>query len=189
MLMRLIDEQYTRTPFYGVLKMTAWLRRQGREVNPKRVRRLLRKMGLSAVYPKRRLSKPCKGHKKYPYLLKDVVIDHPDQVWGADITYIRLARGFLYLVAIIDWYSRYVVSWEVSTSLDKGFCLVALDKALPAYRRLVAGRQHSQPEIFNTDQGSQFTSLEFTGRLSACGVRVSMDGRGRVFDNIFVWRL
>ena len=179
MLMNLIDEQYTRTPFYGVPKMTAWLKRQGYEVNRKRVRRLLRKMGLSAVYPRRQISKPAEGHKKYPYLLKDVVIDHPDQVWGADITYIRLNRGFLYLMAVMDWYSRYVFSWEVSTSLDQAFCLVALDKAL----------QRSKPEIFNTDQGSQFTSLEFTGRLSASGVRVSMDGRGRVFDNIFVERL
>jgi len=139
----------------------------------------MRKMGLFAIYPRKQLSKPSKGHKLYPYLLKDVVIDHPDQVWSADITYISLERGFLYLVAIMDWYSRYVLSWEVSTTLDKEFCLSALEKAL--------GR--SKPEIFNTDQGSQFTSLEFTGRLEASGIRVSMDGRGRVFDNIFVERL
>lgn len=177
--MRLIDEQYTRTPFYGVPRMTAWLRRQGHRVNPKRVRRLMRTMGLSAVYPKPWTSKPAKGHKKYPYLLKGLVIDRPNQVWSADITYIRLAQGFIYLVAVMDWFSRYVVSWEVSTTLDKEFCLAALTKAL----------RRSKPEIFNTDQGSQFTSTEFTGRLEASGIRISMDGRGRVFDNIFVERL
>lgn len=178
-LMRLLDEQYTKTPFYGVPKMTKWLRRQGYKVNRKRVRRLMRLMGLCAVYPKPWLSKPAKGHKKYPYLLRDLVIDRPDQVWSTDITYIRLARGFVYLVAIMDWFSRYVLSWGVSTTLETEFCLTALEKAL----------KHSKPEIFNSDQGSQFTSTEFTGRLESSGVRISMDGRGRVFDNIFVERL
>ena len=173
--MRLIDEQYTRTPFYGVPRMTAWLRPQGYKVNPKRVRRLMRHMGLTAVHPKPWLSKPVKEHKKYPYLLKDLVIDRSDQVWSADITYIRLRKGFIYLVAIMDWHSRYVLSWEVSTTLDKEFCLRALEL--------------SSPDIFNSDQGSQFTSLEFTGLLECLGIAISMDGRGRVFDNIFVERL
>lgn len=178
-LMRLIDEQYTRTPFYGVKKMTAWLRREGHQVNQKRVRRLMRLMGLEAVYPKPWLSKPAEGHKKYPYLLKGLVIDHPDHVWSTDITYVRLVQGFIYLVAIIDWFSRYVLSWEVSTTLEKDFCIKALERAL----RL------SKPDIFNSDQGGQFTSVEFTGRLEATGVRISMDGRGRIWDNIFVERL
>lgn len=179
MLMRQIDEQYTRTPFYGVLRITAWLRRHGYRVNPKRVRRLMRLMGITAVYPKPRLSQPLKGHKTYPYLLRGLGIDHPDHVWSADITYIRMAPGFLYLVAILDWHSRYVVAWEVSTTLEDEFCLSALDHALSV----------SRPEIFNTDQGSQFTSAEFTGRLEAGGISISMDHRGRVFDNIFVERL
>lgn len=178
-LMRLLDEQYTKTPFYGVPKMTAWLRRQGYQVNRKRVRRLMRLMGLEAVYPKPWLSKPAKDHKKYPYLLRDVVIGRPDHVWSTDITYIRLKQGFIYLVAILDWHSRYVLSWEISTTLDKAFCIRALEKAL--------GR--SSPGIFNSDQGSQFTSLEFTGRLEKLGVAISMDGRGRAMDNIFVERL
>lgn len=178
-LMELIDKQYTRTPFYGVPKMTAWLRRQGYHVNPKRVRRLMRLMGLEAVYPKPWLSKPENGHKKYSYLLKDIVIDRSDQVWSTDITYIRLVHGFIYLVAIMDWFSRYILSFKVSTTLDKEFCLKALDKAL----------RRSKPEVFNTDQGSQFTSTEFTEKLEASGVKISMDGRGRVFDNIFVERL
>ncbi len=178
-LMRLIDEQYTKMPFYGVAKMTEWLVRQGYKVNRKRIRRLMRLMGLEAVYPKPWLSKPAKGHKLYPYLLRDLVIDRPDQVWSTDITYIRLMRGFVYLVAIMDWFSRYVLSWGVSTTLETEFCLTALEKAL----------KHSKPEIFNSDQGSQFTSTEFTGRLESSGVRISMDGRGRVFDNIFVERL
>lgn len=177
--MELIDKQYTRTPFYGVPKMTAWLTRQGYHVNVKRVRRLMRLMGLFAVYPKPWLSKTDNGHKKYPYLLKDLVIDRPDQVWSTDITYIRLAHGFIYLVAVMDWFSRYVLSFEVSTTLDKEFCIKALDKAL----------RHSKPEVFNTDQGSQFTSTEFTEKLEASEVKISMDGRGRVFDNIFVERL
>jgi putative transposase len=178
-VMNLIDEQFTRTPFYGVERMTAWLHRQGQRVNRKRVRRLMRLMGLEAVYPKPRLSLSNQAHKTYPYLLRNLTIDHPDQVWCADITYIRMLHGFVYLVAIMDWYSRSVLSWEVSTTLDTSFCLSALEKALKA----------SHPEIFNTDQGSQFTSREFTGRLEKDDIRISMDGRGRVFDNIFVERL
>jgi len=178
-LMNLLDEQYTKMPFYGVEKMTEWLRRQGFPVNPKRIRRLLRLMGLEAIYPKKRLSIPAEGHKKYPYLLKELTIERPDQVWCADITYIRMLHGFVYLVAVMDWYSRYVLAWELSNSLDKQFCLDALGRALSI----------SQPEIFNSDQGSQFTSAEFTGKLETAGVRISMDGRGRVFDNIFIERL
>jgi len=178
-LMNLIDEQFTRTPFYGVPRMTAWLRRQSYQVNTKRVRRLMRFMGLEAIHPKRNLSKPSKEHKVYPYLLKGVCIEKPNHVWSTDITYIRLADGFVYLVAVMDWFSRYVLSWELSNTLDKEFCLEALQKALMV----------TKPEIFNTDQGSQFTSLEFTGCLQNSGIAISMDGRGRVFDNIFVERL
>lgn len=178
-LMRLLDEQYTRFPFYGVLKMTQWLRTQQYQVNSKRVRRLLRKMGLMAIYPKPNLSRAAAGHKIYPYLLRGVAIERVNQVWSTDITYVRLSQGFVYLVAIIDWFSRYVLSWELSVSLDTTFCMSALEKAL--YRQ--------RPEIFNTDQGSQFTSIEFTGRLFKEGIKISMDGRGRALDNIFVERL
>lgn len=178
-LMNLLDEQYTKMPYYGVGKMTEWLRRQGFPVNPKRIRRLLRLMGLEAIYPKKRLSIPAENYKKYPYLLRELAIERPDQVWCADITYIRMLHGFVYLVAVMDWYSRYVLAWELSNSLDKQFCLDALGRALSI----------SQPEIFNSDQGSQFTSTEFTGKLEIAGVRISMDGRGRVFDNIFIERL
>lgn len=178
-LMNLIDEQYTQMPYYGVDKMTAWLIRQGFEVNPKRVRRLMRLMGLEAIYPKRNLSKAVEEHKKYPYLLRDVLVERPDQVWSTDITYIRMHEGFLYLVAIMDWYSRYVLAWRLSNTLDVEFCLDALEAALAI----------SQPEIFNSDQGSQFTSNDFTGRLLQAGISISMDGRGRAFDNIFVERL
>lgn len=178
-LMNVIDEQYTKRPFYGVPRMTAWLKRQGFSVNHKRVARLMRAMGLEAVHPKRKTSMPNKEHKIYPYLLRGVDIDRPDQVWCADITYIRMLRGFVYLVAIMDWFSRYVLAWELSITLEKQFCLDALDQAL-------AG---NSPVIFNTDQGSQFTSGQFTGRLEDRGVAVSMDGRGRVFDNIFIERL
>ena len=178
-LMRLIDEAYTQWPFYGVRKMTAWLRREGHEVNPKRVRRLMCLMGLEAIYPKRRLSLSGKGHKRYPYLLEGVEIVRPDQVWSADITYIRLRRGFLYLVALLDWYSRYVLSWALSSSLEAEFCVSALEEALAA----------GGPEILNTDQGVQFTSDEFTRLLESRGIAVSMDGRGRFFDNIFSERL
>ena len=178
-LMNLIDEQYTRTPFYGVAKMTAWLHRQGHTVNQKRVRRLMRLMGLEAICPKPNLSKASPEHKKYPYLLKNMVIDHPDQVWASDITYIRMQQGFIYLVAIMDWYSRYVLSWEISITLNTGFCIDAMKRAL----------QFSQPEIMNTDQGVQFTSTAFIGLLEDKNIRISMDGRGRAFDNIFVERL
>lgn len=178
-LMRLIDEQFTKRPFYGVPRMTACLRAMGDGVNPKRVRRLMRVMGLEVIYPKPRLSANGPDHKVYPYLLKGVTVDRPDQAWAADITYVRLAHGFVYLVAIMDWHSRYVVSWELSTTLYTGFCLEALRKAL----------RISRPEIFNTDQGPQFTSVDFTDLLEKAGINVSMDGRGRVYDNIFVERL
>ena len=178
-LMRLLDEQYTRTPFYGVEKMTAWLRAQGQQVNPKRVRRLLRLLGLEAIYPKPRLSLAAAGQQIYPYLLRGVPILHVNQVWSTDITYIRLLGGFVYLVAVIDWYSRYVLSWEVSTTMESDFCISALQRAL----------HRDQPEIFNTDQGSQFTSTAFTGILKEHGISISMDGRGRALDNIFVERL
>lgn len=178
-LMHLVDEQFTRAPFYGVDRMTAWLRREGHRVNPKRVRRLMRLMGLEAVYPRPRLSQNGAAHRKYPYLLRDLVIDRPDQVWCSDITYIRMVCGFLYLVAVMDWRSRYVLAWELSTTLDTEFCVRALQRAMGV----------SKPEIFNTDQGVQFTSAEFLGQLVAAGIRISMDGRGRVYDNIFVERL
>jgi len=178
-LMRLIDEAYTQWPFYGVRKMTAHLGRQGHQVNVKRVRRLMRLMGLEAIYAKRRLSAPGEGHRRYPYLLAGVEIVRPDQVWSADITYIGLRRGFLYLVAVLDWHSRYVLSWTLSSSLEAQFCVCGLEEAL----------ERGQPEVFNTDQGVQFTSEAFTGVLEAQGVAISMDGRGRVFDNIFSERL
>lgn len=178
-LMRLLDEQYTRTPFYGVCKMTAWLRGEGFPVNEKRIRRLLRLMGLEAIYQRPRLSDPAPGHRIYPYLLRGVPILRPNHVWSTDITYIRMMGGFIYLVAIIDWFSRYVLSWEVSVTLDSEFCISALDRAL-AFGR---------PEIFNSDQGSQFTSSAFTDRLLQGGIQISMDGRGRALDNIFIERL
>jgi putative transposase len=178
-LMNLIDGQYTKMPFYGVEKMTEWLKRQGYTVNPKRVRRLMRLMGLEAIYPKKQLSIPSEECRKYPYLLRNLVVERPDHVWCADITYIRMLHGFLYLVAIMDWYSRYVLTWQLSNTLDVLFCIDALEGALAV----------SRPEIFNSDQGVQFTSNEFTRRLDAAGVRISMDGRGRVFDNIFIERL
>lgn len=177
-LMRRIDEQFTKTPFYGIRRMTAFLQRNGWAVNRKRIHRLMRLMGLMAIYPKPRLSIPGRDHKIYPYLLKGVTVSRPDQAWCADITYVRLAQGFVYLVAILDWHTRYVLSWELSTTLDKEFCLTALDRAL----------KKAKPEIFNTDQGIQFTSSAFTGMLESRGIRVSMDGRGRVYDNIFIER-
>lgn len=178
-LMRLLDEQYTSRPFYGSRRMRACLQRQGYPVSRERVRRLMRLLGLEAIYPKRRLSLVNKEHRKYPYLLNGLKIGRPDQVWATDITYIRLRRGFAYLVAVIDWFSRYVLSWELSLTLEVDFCLAALNKAL----------KHARPEIFNSDQGSQFTSDAFTGSLHEAGVDISMDGRGRVFDNIMVERL
>ena len=179
MLMRLLDEQYTATPFYGVPRMTAWLRQEGYSVNPKRIRRLMRQMGLEAIYPKPKLSQPDKEHRIYPYLLRGLSVSRANQVWSTDITYIRLRQGFIYLVAIMDWFSRYVLAWEVSVTLESSFCISALDWAL----------QRAQPDIFNTDQGSQFTSSDFTSRLLDRDILVSMDGRGRALDNIFVERL
>ncbi len=178
-IMRIIDEQYTKAPIYGVEKMTAWLHREGVGIGHNKVRRLMRTMGLEAIFPKPRLSIPFSKHKIYPYLLNSIEIKRPNQVWSTDITYIRLAKGFVYLVAIMDWFSRYVLSWRLSTSLDADFCIVALEDALTQAR----------PEIFNSDQGSQFTSDAFTQVLKKANVRISMDGRGRVFDNIFIERL
>jgi len=180
-MIRLLDEQYTQTPFYGVRRMTEWLRQQGHEVNPKRVRRLLRKMGLWAIYPGPSTSKASPLHRIYPYLLRGVPIRSVNQVWSSDITYIRLHRGFCYLVAVIDWFSRYVLSWEVATSLEASFCLVALDRALTS--------GSDKPQVFNSDQGVQFTSLDFTSRLLAEDISISMDGRVRALDNVFVERL
>lgn len=179
LLMHELDKQYTETPFYGVLKMTEHLRQQGHQVNAKRVRRLLRKMGLEAVYPKPKLSQANPEHKVFPYLLRDLPIDRCNQVWSTDVTYIRMRHGFVYLMAIIDWYSRYVLNWALSTTLEADFCIIALNEALAA----------SQCEIFNTDQGSQFTTHRFTQPLLDKGIQVSMDGRGRALDNIFVERL
>lgn len=179
-LMQLIDEEYTRAPFYGYRKMTARLRDpHGYQVNHKRVARLMGIMGLQAIYPQPQTTVVHPQHRKYPYLLRNLKIDRPNQVWAADITYIPLPGGFMYLVAIMDWYSRYVLTWRLSNTLDGAFCLAALREAL----------NHAQPEIFNTDQGVQFTAHEFTQTLEAAHVRISMDGRGRVFDNIFVERL
>ena len=179
LLMNLIDEQYILAPFYGVSKMAAWLRRQGHFVNKKRVRRLMRTMGLAAIYPKPNLSKASPEHKKYPYLLKNLTIDHPDQVWATDITYIRMKQGFIYLVAIMDWFSRYVVAYDISITLDVGFCIETLKRAL----------QFSKPEIMNSEQGVQFTSAAYIGILEDNAIRISMDGRDRAFDNIFAERL
>lgn len=179
-LMRLIDEEYTRAPFYGYRKMTARLQDpHGYLVNHKRVARLMGIMGLQAIYSRPQTTVAHPQHRKYPYLLRGLKIDRPNQVWAADITYIPLQGGFMYLVAIMDWYSRYVLTWRLSNTLDGAFCLSALREAL----------NHAQPEIFNTDQGVQFTAHEFTHTLEEAGVRISMDGRGRVFDNIFVERL
>jgi putative transposase len=178
-LMRLLDELYTRYPFYGIRRMTAWLQQQGHIVNHKRVQRLLRLLGLMAIYPGPQLSAPAPGHRLYPYLLRGVKIERVNQVWSSDITYVRLTGGFVYLVAVIDWFSRYVLAWELSVTLDSHFCVSALERAL------LRGR----PEVFNTDQGAQFTSLAFTERLLERGIRLSMDGRGRALDNIFVERL
>ena len=178
-VMKLIDQQYLATPFYGSRRMTVWLQRQGRPMSRKRVQRLMRTMGLRAIFRRPRTSQPAAGHKVYPYLLGGMEITRPNQVWAADITYIPMARGFLYLVAIMDWYSRYVLSWRLSNTLDADFCVEALEEAL----------SQGKPEIFNTDQGSQFTGEAFTGLLKQHGVRISMDGKGRYRDNIFVERL
>jgi putative transposase len=176
---RFIDEQYLKTPFYGNRRMTVELQKAGHEVNRKRVRRLMHEMGLEAIYPGPKTSVAEPGHKIYPYLLRNVVVSRPNHVWSTDITYVPMRSGFLFLVAVIDWYSRYVLSWGLSNSLEKSFCVEALEAAL----------ERGQPEIFNTDQGSQFTSPDFTGRLNRAGILVSMDGRGRALDNVFVERL
>jgi putative transposase len=178
-LMKLIDRQYLATPFYGARKIAAWLKSQGQRVNRKRVQRLMRLMGLKAIYRRPRTSQPAPGHKVYPYLLSGMKITRPNQVWAADITYIPMARGFLYLVAIIDWYSRYVLSWKLSNTLDADFCVEALEEVL----------RQGTPEIFNTDQGSQFTGEAFTGLLEQHGIRISMDGKGSYNDNLFIERL
>lgn len=179
-LMRLIDQEYTRAPFYGYRKMTARLNNHhGFRVNHKRIARLMGDMGLQAVYPRPRTSIPEQQQPKYPYLLRGLDIHRPNQVWAADITYVPMPLGFMYLVAIMDWFSRFVVAWQVSNTLEGTFYLEALRQAL----------HHAQPEIFNTDQGSQFTAHDFTNELKAAGSHISMDGRGRVFDNIFVERL
>lgn len=181
LMMNLIDEEYTRHPFIGIIKMTKYLEDLGYKVNEKRVRRLTRLMGILAIYPrKKNLSKANLEHKIYPYLLKDSIITRPNQVWSTDITYIRLMHGFIYLIAVLDWYSRFVLSWRVSNTLDTGFCTEALEEAIALY---------GKANIFNTDQGSQFTSDDFTKILLSNGMKISMDGRGRVFDNIFTERL
>jgi putative transposase len=177
--MRLLDEQYTAHPSYGSRRMTAWLVRQGEAVNRKRVQRLLRVMGLEAIYPKPRLSAPAAGHRVYPYLLRGATVERPGQVWSADITYLPLPGGFMYLAATIDWYSRLVIAWRLSNTLDGAFCQEMLEVALAT----------GTPEVFNTDQGVQFTAGAWTGRLERAGVAVSMDGRGRCLDNVFVERL
>jgi putative transposase len=178
-LMKLIDRQYLTTPFYGARKIAACLKSQGHRANRKRVRRLMRIMGLNAIYRRPRTSKPAPGHKIYPYLLGGMKITRPNQVWAADITYIPMARGFLYLVAIIDWYSRYVLSWRLSNTLEAGFCVEALEEAL----------KKGKPEIFNTDQGAQFTSEAFTEILKEHDIKISMDGKGSYNDNLFIERL
>ena len=178
-LMRLLDEQYMRTPFYGWPRMTAYLRSQGYQVNHKRVQRLMQKMGIQAIYPKPRLSKPNPEHKVYPYLLRGLAITRPNQVWSSDITYIPLRNGFMYLAAVIDWYSRYVLAWRLSNTLDGTFCIQLLQDAL----------QLGRPEIFNTDQGTQFTATAFTTVLEQANIQISMDGKGRALDNIFIERL
>jgi len=178
-LKRRWDERYTAHPFYGRRRMTAVLQREGYAVNPKRVRRLLGELGLQTIYPKANLSEPHPAHRVYPYLLRDVSIVRPNQVWSSDITSVRLAHGFAYRVAMIDGYSRKVLAFRLSNTLDGAFGQECLEAALAL----------GQPEIFNTDQGSQFTSLAFTGRLEAAGIRISMDGRGRALDNVFVERL
>jgi len=178
-LMVLIDQMYTKRPFYGSRKMTHWLRKLGHEIGRKRVQRLMRTMGLEAIYPRRRTTIPNPAHKVYPYLLRNMKIDRPDFVWASDITYIPMAVGWLYLTVVMDWHSRYVLSWELSNSLDADFCVRALETALST----------GCPEIFNTDQGSQYTSEAFTGVLKDAGIAISMDGRGRFLDNVFVERL
>jgi putative transposase len=178
-LMALIDRQFLKTPFYGTRRMVIALEPSGCNVNRKRVQRLMRTMDLTAIYPKPRTSKPGAGHKVFPYLLRGLTITRANHVWATDITYIPMARGFVYLVAVIDWASRYVLSWRLSNTLDDAFCVDALEMALARGR----------PEIFNSDQGSQFTGKNFTGMLLGAGIQISMDGKGRCLDNVFVERL
>jgi putative transposase len=178
-LMRLIDEQYLQTPFYGWPRMTAALRRQGYPINGKRVRRLMHLMGLQAITPKPKTTMPAKAQKVYPYLLRDRVITRPNEVWSAEITYVPMRHGFMYLVAVLDWFSRYVLAWQLSNTLDGSFCLEALQQALHL----------GAPGIFNTDQGVQFTAGAFTSCLESAGICISMDGRGRALDNVFIERL
>jgi len=179
-LKRLLDEEYLRHPFYGTRRMTVYLRCLGWQVNRKRVRRLMREMGIEAIGPKPNTSRPGKAHAVYPYLLRDVVIERPNHVWSTDITYVPLPHGFAYLVAIVDWYSRKVLAWRISNTLDARFCVDCLQQALADF---------GKPEIFNTDQGCQFTSEAFTSVLKANGIAISMDGRGRALDNVFIERL
>src|SRR6266513_642503 len=178
-LVRLIDREYTAHPFLGSRRLTKWLVEQGEAVNRKRVQRLMRLMGLEAIYPKPKLSAAGRGHRIYPYLLRDVRIQRPDQVWSTDITYVVSVRRIAFLTAVVDWFSRYVIAWRLSNTLDGSFCLEMLEEALRGGR----------PEVFNTDQGVQFTSAAWTGRLESAGVAVSMDGKGRCLDNVFVERL
>ncbi len=180
--MRLIDEQYIQTPFYGVPRMTASLRRQGHQVNHKRVARLMRQIGIQGLQARKHGRSMADGseHRIYPYLLRDLSVERPNQVWSTDITYVPMEQGFLYLTAVLDWYSRRVLSWELSNSMDRSFCISCLESALANF---------GKPEIFNTDQGPQYTSRDFTGRLEKEGIAVSMDGRGRALDNVFIERL
>ena len=179
-LMRRIDEMHLKRPFYGSRRIRDWLHDEGFPVNRKKVQRLMRQMGIMALYPKANTSRPGKGHKVYPYLLRGLSIDRPNQVWATDISYIPMAKGFVYVVAIMDWYSRKVLAWRVSNSMDADFCVDALEEAMSRY---------GAPDIFNTDQGAQFTSDAFTGTLKAAGIQISMDGKGRWVDNVFVERL
>lgn len=178
MIMNLIDREYTRHPFYGSPKLTQFLKEKGHEINHKRVERLMQVMGIEAKTPHRNLSRPARMHKKYPYLLTGMKIDRPNQVWCTDITYIPMKKGFMYLTAVMDWYSRYILSWEISNSADSDFCIVCLKRAL----------RKGKPEIFNSDQGSQFTSEAFTSVLQSEKIRISMDGKGRAMDNIMIER-
>lgn len=178
-LMRRIDEQYLKTPFYGRRRMTAIPQRSGEVVNAKRIGRLMRRMGLEGLHPRRRTTVTDPEARAYPYLLRDRTLTHIDEVWSSDITYVPMRHGYMFLTAVIDWFSRYVLSWRLSNTLETRFCLEALDEAL----------SRSRPEIFNTDQGCQFTSREYTERLESAGIAVSRDGRGRALDNVFVERL
>lgn len=178
-LMRRLDEQYLKCPFYGSRRMSEQLAREGYAVNRKRVQRLMRRMGIEAVFVRKKTSRPAPGHRVYPYLLRDVKVERANQVWSSDITYLPMRRGFMYLVAVMDWYSRYVLAWEISNTLDAAFCVEALEAALGRHR----------PEIFNSDQGAQFTAGAFTSRLEQRGIAISMDSRGRFLDNVFIERL